>query len=74
MPEVNCEVERVDLPNDYGNLVPSIRVTCNKCGHATESFGQRGRSLRRCLTVMGEECPGGEKENCYVTREVTDDD
>jgi len=73
MAEVNCEVEHLELPNDDDNLVPSTRVTCTKCGHVTESFGQRGRSLRRCLALMGEECPGDAK-NYYTTEEVVDED
>ena len=47
-------------------------MTCTKCGEQTESFGQRGRSLRRCLVLMKEECPRGE-ENYYKTEEVVDE-
>ena len=72
MPTVNCEVELLDLPNDKDQPVPSIRLTCERCGHTTESFGQRGRSLRRCLAVMKEECPRGE-ENFYKTKETVED-
>ncbi len=48
------------LPAGDDRYVPGVRVTCSKCAHVTESFGQRGRSLRRCLKAMREECP--EKE------------
>ncbi len=54
------DVESVMLPAGDDRYVPGVRVTCSKCAHVTESFGQRGRSLRRCLKAMREECP--EKE------------
>jgi len=72
MAQVTCEVEQVDLTNENGKPVPGLRVTCTKCGEQTESFGQRGRSLRRCLALMKEECPRGE-ENYYKTEEVVDE-
>ena len=61
----NCKVEVVILPTGDGQTVPSLRVTCQKCGYVTESFGQRGRSLKRCLKALAEECPRGETNNTY---------
>lgn len=69
---VKCEVAHVDLTNEEDVEVPGLEVTCSRCGHRVESFGQRGRSLRRCLAVMREECPRGE-ENFYQSEEVLDD-
>ena len=71
MPAVNCKVRRVDLENEEGIMVPGLEVECTKCGHTTESFGQRGRSLRRCLALMGETCP--DEDNFYTTEETTND-
>ena len=72
MPEIPCDVEKVDINNEKDQPVPSICLTCTKCGHQTESYGQRGRSLRRCLAMMKEECPRDEK-NFYTTDTVVDD-
>lgn len=66
MSKIDCEIQRTDLDNDRGTTTPSVVLTCARCGHQTESYGQRGRSVRRCLTRMGEECPAGDK-NFYVT-------
>jgi hypothetical protein len=62
----HCSVEVVILPTGDGRTVPGLRVTCQKCGYSTESFGQRGRSLKRCLKAMTAECPLGES-NTYKT-------
>jgi hypothetical protein len=64
MQEVECDVENVMLPAGDVRSVPGVRVTCRGCGHVVESFGQRGRSLRRCLKALEEECPR-EETNTY---------
>lgn len=63
---VHCEVEYVELENDDGREVPSVCVSCTRCGHETESFGQGDASVKRCLALMREECPEGE-DNFYST-------
>jgi len=65
---VNCEVEEFEAENDAGRLIPSVRVTCGRCGHETESYGIEGPSIRRCLVLLREECPAGQ-DNFYVTEE-----
>jgi hypothetical protein len=55
--EIPCLVEMITLPNDVGEEVPSLRMTCSACGHVVECFGRRGRSKRRCLTEMASQCP-----------------
>lgn len=57
---VECEVRSANLGGR-----PGIEVTCTRCGHTTESFGESDRSIRRCLALMREECPDGES-NFYV--------
>ncbi|NLE47640.1 MAG: hypothetical protein GX614_04510 [Sandaracinaceae bacterium] len=64
MSRVECEVEYLELDGDHGT-VSSVRVHCGQCGHATESFGQGGASIRRCLALLREECPE-EEENFYT--------
>lgn len=61
---VECEVEEDDLEGDHGT-VKGVVVTCSRCGHVVESFGTTGRSIRRCLAMLKEECPNGES-NYYV--------
>lgn len=61
---VPCEVEEIELEGDYGDI-ESVRVTCSKCGHETESFGTGDASIKRCLALLNEECPNGEN-NYYV--------
>jgi hypothetical protein len=43
----------------------TITAVCTKCGHFAESFcetkAKPGNSLRRCLAILKEECPNGEK-------------
>ena len=62
---VKCTVTEVELTNDSGISVPSVRATCMKCGHETESYGTGEGSRKRCLVLMREECPEGE-ENFYI--------
>jgi hypothetical protein len=61
---VECEVEEVVLEGDVGD-VDGVQATCLRCGHVTESFGTGEASVRRCLALMREECPEGER-NFYV--------
>lgn len=65
MGRVKCEVEETEMENEYGRSVPSVRVTCGECGHATESFGSEEPSVKRCLVLLREECPEN-AANFYV--------
>lgn len=62
---VECEVVEVDLENDDGHDVEGVKAVCSRCDHETESFGTGDGSRRRCLVLMREECPNGER-NFYV--------
>jgi hypothetical protein len=66
--KVSCETDEVELEGDYG-MVPSVRARCSRCGHETESFGNSERSIERCLALMREECPAGER-NFYVAEDA----
>lgn len=60
MARIECEAEEVELVDERGDDVPGVAVTCGECDHRVESFGTSGRSIRRCLALLREECPRGE--------------
>lgn len=63
--KVECDVERVDIENENGKLVPGVLVTCQECEHAEQSYGQGDASIKRCLALLRENCPE-DQENYYV--------
>ena len=71
MAKVECEVNYIELENDSGRTIPSIEVTCSKCGNTAEAFGTSSRSIKRCLAQLRETCPEGEN-NFYVAEELED--
>jgi hypothetical protein len=73
MPRVECEINIVMLEDESGRPVKGVRARCTSCGHETESFGDHHRSIQRCLALMREECPMGEK-NWYKASEGIIDD
>jgi hypothetical protein len=52
-------------PRDEGRHVDVVQVTCSRCGHSTRSYGSSDASAKRCLVLLREECPRGER-NFYV--------
>jgi hypothetical protein len=73
MTQVSCTIDYIELENDDGRWIDSVRATCSQCEHATESFGRSSRSVRRCLVTMREECPEGQN-NHYIAEDGQDDD
>ena len=69
---VPCVIDEVELEGDHGP-VDSISAQCQRCEHVTESFGTSEASVKRCLALMREECPEGER-NFYVDSEDYTDD
>lgn len=65
---VECEVSFTELETDSGRMIDGVEVTCSRCGHTTESYGDGEDSIKRCLALLREECPRGEK-NFYVSDE-----
>lgn len=62
--EVNTgEFEDEESLSEYAK--PGVEATCPRCGHSTRSWGTGDVSIRRCLVLLREECPKGEK-NFYV--------
>ena len=70
---VECDVQEDQVLNDNGRPMDGVIVTCTKCDHEEESCGTSARSVRRCLALMGENCPLGE-ENFYAATGGEDND
>jgi hypothetical protein len=72
---VTASIETVMLEstNHYGETmeVPSVQATCSQCDHQTESYGTGGDSRRRCLALLRDECPMGER-NWYEDEDGDD--
>ena len=60
MAKVKCSIEETYIENDYGHETEGVIVTCNKCGHETQSFGTSDASINRCFWLLSEECPNDE--------------
>ena len=73
MAEVGCTVDYLQLENDDGREVDSVEVTCKKCDHTTQSYGDSAASVRRCLLLLREECPQNES-NWYIAEGGEDED
>ena len=65
MSKLKCEINYTTSENDNGYEVDCVTATCPKCGHETVSWGQGDGSIKRCLVLLSEECPRGER-NFYV--------
>jgi hypothetical protein len=64
---VEVEVREEALDGDYAT-VEGVVARCTRCDHETESFGTSDASIRRCLVMLREECPMGER-NFYVDQD-----
>ena len=62
---IKATIEEVWLDGDISDDMPGVEATCTNCGHTTESYGQEGPSIRRCLVLLREECPLG-ANNFYI--------
>jgi hypothetical protein len=63
--KVLCEIDYISRRGDHGQSIPSVCATCTRCQNEVKSYGDGQASIDRCLVVMREECPNGEK-NYYV--------
>ncbi len=68
--KVDCEVSSVDMDGDYATI-PGVCVTCTRCQHEVEVYGESGASIRRGLLMLREECPKGESN--FYTADGDDD-
>jgi hypothetical protein len=71
--EVTCSIDYCELENDDGRAIDSVSVTCSRCDHETQSYGDSSASVRRCLLLMRDECPRGER-NWYIADGGEDED
>ena len=71
--KVPCEIDEVDLENDRGKTMDGVMATCQRCQHWETSFGTGEGSVKRCLVMLRENCPEGEK-NFYVREEDYEED
>lgn len=61
---VECEWQEEEYEG-----TPAVSVICPECGYCTRSMGTGVRSIRRCLALLREQCPRGEK-NFYCVPET----
>lgn len=71
--QVEVDIEYDDLDNERGGTTPGVRAICTECDDEAEAFGTSGRSVRRCLALLRENCSLGE-ENFYVASRGEDED
>lgn len=55
MATVTVTVEEIELEGDYGEI-PSVLVTCNKCGESVEVYGTSEASIKRGCVMLKEQC------------------
>src|SRR6267142_4026356 len=60
---VKCVVDYTYAENESGNEQECVVVECGACGHSEQSWGHGDKSVRRCLTLMGKNCPEGGNGN-----------
>jgi hypothetical protein len=68
---VRVEVEEIELEGEHGGIIPSICVTCTKCGECAEVWGTTARSVRRGCIMLREGC---EEDNYYYCDEGEEDE
>jgi hypothetical protein len=57
---VDCEIrDEVLLDEDTGHEAPGVVAICGKCDLEAQCFGQGGRSVRRALMLLRENCEEG---------------
>ena len=61
---VEAVITEEELEGDVA-MIDGVIARCTRCDHETESFGTSDASIRRCLVLLREECPNGER-NFYV--------
>jgi hypothetical protein len=68
--KVDCSVEDIEKDGDESDVgVPSVCITCGRCDHSVEVFGQSMRSVRRGLVMLRDECPESESNYYSVDEE-----
>ena len=58
--EVTAAVQATVIEDENGEILPGVRLHCDRCRHAAEAAGLTGASVRRALARLRETCPMGE--------------
>lgn len=66
--KIQVDITENYFQGDHGGDVAGFTVTCSKCGHYVEVFGQGDYSASRGAIKLRDECPKYE-DNCYVIPE-----
>jgi hypothetical protein len=53
---VPVEIDEIELDGDDGGKVPSIAVTCTKCGESVEIYGRHEASIIRGCATLADDC------------------
>lgn len=64
---VSCTKRYGERLGEYGEPVETVEVECSRCGALEWAFGTHGRSERRALAQLNENCPRGESNYYAVT-------
>lgn len=64
-PPVVCAIDYTYAENESGNEQECVVAECSECEHVEQSWGHGDKSVRRCLVLMGQNCPEG-ANNFYV--------
>lgn len=60
MAKVEAEIDTIMVAGEHGE-VEGVCAQCSKCGYMTESAGTGEASVTRCLVLLREGCPKGER-------------
>lgn len=73
--EVTAGVHVTVIEDEFADIVPGVRLYCDRCQHTVEVGGRTGGSVRRALAQLRETCPMGER-NWYqaIPEEEAEDD
>lgn len=62
---IRVDVLPISLPGDEVDEITSVEVTCTRCHHAVEIYGNGPDSITRGCATLRETCPNQEK-NFYM--------
>ena len=68
MKKVECTLAQTIYRKHKAGRYDKTVVRCTECGHAQESSGSGDGSIRRCLAMLKQSCPRGER-NFYEIRD-----
>jgi hypothetical protein len=63
---VVCVIDNTYAENEREFDQECVVAECSACGHQEQSWGHGDKSVRRCLVLMGQNCPEGRSDNFYI--------